>query len=162
MNETDDGRTDCLKAIRLDGDSIGVGSPDQEHERQVAIYDLVEENSFALPDRDDGPYSLVISLHDAKLMLDVAGGDGERKAVHILSLTPFRGILRDYFMVCESYYDAIRTQTAAQIEAIDMGRRGLHNEGAALVVERLAGKISLDNDTARRLFTLITALHWKG
>ena len=154
--------TDCLKAVHLDGESIGTGSPDQEHERQVAIYDLVEENSFSLPDRKDGPYSLTISLHDAKLMLDVAGEDGTQKAVHILSLTPFRGILRDYFMVCESYYDAIRTQTAAQIEAIDMGRRGLHNEGAALLVERLAGKIAVDGDTARRLFTLITALHWKG
>ena len=95
-------------------------------------------------------------------MLDIAGADGEQKAVHILSLSPLRGILRDYFMVCESYYDAIRTQTAAQIEAIDMGRRGLHNEGADLLKERLAGKIDCDVDTARRLFTLITALHWKG
>ena len=151
-----------LKAVHLDGDSIGIGTPDQEHERQIAIYDLVDENTFALPDRDEGPYSLTISLHEAKLMFDIAGADGEQKAVHILSLTPFRGILRDYFMVCESYYDAIRSQTAAQIEAIDMGRRGLHNEGAELLVERLAGKIVCDNDTARRLFTLITALHWKG
>jgi uncharacterized protein (UPF0262 family) len=95
-------------------------------------------------------------------MLDIAGADGEQKAVHILSLSPFKRILRDYFMICESYYDAIRTQTAAQIEAIDMGRRGLHNEGADLLNERLAGKIDCDNDTARRLFTLITALHWKG
>ena len=154
--------TDRLKSVHLDGDSIGIGSPDQEHERQVAIYDLVEENSFALPGRTDGPYGLTISLMDAKLMLHAAGADGEQKAVHILSLTPFRRILRDYFMVCESYYDAIRTQTAAQIEAIDMGRRGLHNEGADLLVERLAGKIDVDPDTARRLFTLITALHWKG
>ena len=154
--------TDRLKAIHLDGDSIGIGTPDQEHERQIAIYDLVDENTFALPDKDAGPYSLTISLHEAKLMLDIAGADGEQKAVHILSLTPFRRILRDYFMVCESYYDAIRSQTAAQIEAIDMGRRGLHNEGAELLVERLAGKIDCDNDTARRLFTLITALHWKG
>ena len=153
---------DRLKAVYLDGDSIGIGSPDQEHERQVAIYDLVEENKFALPEKDFGPYSLNISLHEAKLMLDIAGGDGEQKAVHILSLTPFRRILRDYFMVCESYYDAIRTQTAAQIEAIDMGRRGLHNEGAELLMERLSGKIVVDVDTARRLFTLITALHWKG
>ena len=153
---------DRLKAVHLDGDSIGIGTPDQEHERQIAIYDLVEENSFALPGKQAGPYSLTISLHEAKLMFDIAGADGEQAAVHILSLTPFRRILRDYFMVCESYYDAIRTQTAAQIEAIDMGRRGLHNEGADLLVERLGGKIDCDSDTARRLFTLITALHWKG
>lgn len=153
---------DRLKAIYLDGDSIGIGSPDQEHERQIAIYDLIEENSFGLPDKNDGPYSLNIALHEAKLMLDISGNDGGQRAVHILSLTPFRKILRDYFMICESYYDAIRTQTAAQIEAIDMGRRGLHNEGAELLRERLAGKITCDTDTARRLFTLITALHWKG
>ena len=158
----DEKSKDRLKSIVLDGDSIGIGSPDQEHERQIAVYDLIEENSFGLPTQDAGPYDLVISLHDAKLMLDIAGADGEQKAVHILSLTPFKRTLRDYFMICESYYDAIRTQTATQIEAIDMGRRGLHNEGADLLLERLAGKIVCDNDTARRLFTLITALHWKG
>ena len=154
--------SDRLKSVVLDGDSIGIGSADQEHERQIAIYDLIEENVFGLPNGQAGPYDLTISLHDAKLMLDIAGADGEQKAVHILSLTPFRRILRDYFMICESYYDAIRTQTAAQIEAIDMGRRGLHNEGADLLLERVNGKIVCDKDTARRLFTLITALHWKG
>lgn len=153
---------DRLKAVVLDGDSIGIGSADQEHERQIAIYDLIEDNSFGLPGAEAGPYDLTISLHDAKLMLDISGADGEQKAVHILSLTPFRRILRDYFMICESYYDAIRTQTAAQIEAIDMGRRGLHNEGAELFLERINGKIVCDKDTARRIFTLITALHWKG
>ena len=155
-------KKDRLRSVVLDGDSIGIGSADQEHERQIAVYDLLEENSFGLPNRDDGPYDLTISLHDAKLMFDIAGADGEQKAVHILSLSPFKGILRDYFMICESYYDAIRTQTAQQIEAIDMGRRGLHNEGADLLSERLSGKIVCDGDTARRLFTLITALHWKG
>ena len=159
---SEDKGKDRLRSVVLDGDSIGIGSPDQEHERQIAVYDLIEENSFGLPNRDEGPYELTISLHDAKLMFDVVGADGEQKAVHILSLTPFRGLLRDYFMICESYYDAIRTQTAQQIEAIDMGRRGLHNEGADLLKERLAGKIDCDVDTARRLFTLITALHWKG
>ena len=153
---------DRLRSVVLDGDSIGIGSPDQEHERQIAVYDLVEENAFALPDKHAGPYDLTISLHEAKLVFDIAGADGAQKAVHILSLTPFKRTLRDYFMVCESYYDAIRTQTTAQIEAIDMGRRGLHNEGAELLLERLAGKIVCDHDTARRLFTLITALHWKG
>ncbi len=159
MNELSNNR---LKSVVLDGDSIGIGSPDQEHERQIAVYDLIEENVFGLPNHDAGPYDLTISLHDAKLMFDIAGADGEQKAVHILSLTPFKRTLRDYFMICSSYYDAIRTQTTAQIEAIDMGRRGLHNEGAELLLERLSGKVDCDNDTARRLFTLITALHWKG
>ena len=153
---------DRLHSVALDADSLGGGSPDQEHERQIAIYDLLEENSFALPNCDAGPYRLTLSMHDAKLVFDIRDEAGEQRAVHILSLTPFRRILRDYFMICESYYNAIRTQTAAQIEAVDMGRRGLHNEGADLLLERLAGKINSDNDTARRLFTLITALHWKG
>ena len=153
---------DRLKSVTLDANSIGSGSPDQEHERQIAIYDLLEENSFALPGLDAGPYVLTLSMHDSKLMFDVCDEVGTQRAVHILSLTPFRRILRDYFMICESYYNAIRTQTAAQIEAVDMGRRGLHNEGADLLLERLAGKVISDTDTARRLFTLITALHWKG
>ena len=151
-----------LKAVMLDADSIGTGSPDQEHERQIAIYDLIEENVFGLPDLDEGPYALTLSMHDSKLVFEICDDGGAQRAVHILSLTPFRRTLRDYFMICESYYAAIRTQTATQIEAIDMGRRGLHNEGAELLLERLSGKIISDNDTARRLFTLITALHWKG
>ncbi len=159
MSET---ASDRLRSVVLDEQSIGGGSPDQEHERRIAIYDLLEENVFGLPDKDDGPYDLTISLQEAKLVFDIVGADGGQKAVHILSLTPFKRTLRDYFMVCASYYDAIRSQTASQIEAIDMGRRGLHDEGAALLMERLSGKITCDNDTARRLFTLITALHWKG
>ena len=151
-----------LNAVHLDPDSIGVGNPDQEHERQIAIYDLIEDNVFGLPDVEAGPYALTLSMHDAKLVFEIRDETGGQRAVHILSLTPFRRTLRDYFMVCESYYAAIRTQTAAQIEAIDMGRRGLHNEGAELLLERLGGKIVSDKDTARRLFTLITALHWKG
>jgi len=151
-----------LVSIVLDEASIGRGSSDQEHERQVAIYDLLEENHFGLPGRDDGPYGLKIALHDAKLALEIGKETGETLAVHILSLTPFRGILKDYFMICESYYAAIRTATAAQIEAIDMGRRGLHNEAAHFLKERLKGKVECDLDTARRIFTLITALHWKG
>ncbi|MBX9759022.1 MAG: UPF0262 family protein [Beijerinckiaceae bacterium] len=151
-----------LKAVVLDEESIGRGNPDQEHERLVAIYDLVEINSFALPGHDGGPYTLNISLHDKKLCFDVRADDGEAIIRHIISLTPFRRLLKDYFLVCESYYAAIRTATPAQIEAIDMGRRSLHNEGAALLAERLDGKVECDFDTARRLFTLITALHWKG
>jgi uncharacterized protein (UPF0262 family) len=151
-----------LVAIVLDEASIGRGSSDQEHERQVAVYDLLEDNHFGLTGRDDGPYALKIALHDAKLAFEISSESGETLAVHILSLTPFRGLLKDYFLVCESYYAAIRTATAAQIEAIDMGRRGLHNEAAQFLKERLRGKIECDLDTARRLFTLITALHWKG
>lgn len=128
----------------------------------IAIYDLIEDSNFALPGRDDGPYALHIAIHDKKLALDVRSHDGQNIVTHIISLTPFRRILRDYFAICESYYAAIRTATPAQIEAIDMGRRGLHNDGAHLFAERLDGKVECDFDTARRLFTLLTALHWKG
>ena len=148
--------------MSLDEASIERGNPDQEHERNIAIYDLIEENSFAIPGHEDGPYALWMSLHDAKLLFDVRDPDGRTLVTHILSLTPFRRILKDYFMVCESYYAAIRTATPAQIEAIDMGRRGLHNDGAVLLAERLKGKIECDSNTSRRLFTLVTALHWKG
>ena len=149
-----------LVSVDLDETSIGRGTPDQEHERNIAIYDLIEDNSFSL--HDGGPYGLAIALHDSKLMFDVRDEHGKTLATHILSLTPFRRILKDYFMVCESYYAAIRTAAPARIEAIDMGRRGLHNDGAKLLIERLQGKIECDSNTARRLFTLVTALHWKG
>ncbi len=154
--------TKRLVAITLDDASIGRGTPDQEHEREIAIYDLVEENSFALPNHDGGPYTLLLALHEAKLALHIRDAGGDDIVTHILSLTPFRKLLKDYFMICESYYAAIRTATPAQIEAIDMGRRGLHNEGAQLLAERLKGKVVCDMDTSRRLFTLVTALHWKG
>lgn len=160
MNDQDTSRR--LIKVSLDAGSFAKGTPDQEQERAVAIYDLVEQNTFAVPDHGGGPYSLVISLHDAKLMLDICDFDDSTIVVHILSLSPFRRILKDYFLVCETYYDAIRTATPAQIEAIDMGRRALHNEGATLLEQRLAGKIDCDFDTIRRLFTLVTALHWKG
>ena len=150
-----------LASVAIDERSIGRGTPDQEHERDIAIYDLVEANSFGLPD-GDGPYALKIAMHDGKLALDVGDAAGVHIVTHILSLSPLRTILKDYFLVCESYYAAIRTASPMQIEAIDMGRRGLHNEGAQVLLERLAGKIDCDFDTARRLFTLVTALHWKG
>ena len=159
---SDAASTRRLVKVILDEESIGRGSPDQEHERLIAIYDLVELNSFALPGHDGGPYALHIALQEKKLCFDVRSHDGEPVIRHILSLTPFRRLLKDYFLVCESYYAAIRTATPAQIEAIDMGRRGLHNEGAVLLAERMDGKIECDFDTARRLFTLITALHCKG
>jgi len=107
-------------------------------------------------------FSRKIALHDAKLALEISDEAGTSLAVHILSLTPFRGLLKDYFLVCESYYAAIRTAMPTQIEAIDMGRRAIHNEAAELLMERLKGKIDCDLDTARRIFTLVTALHWKG
>ncbi len=151
-----------LIAVTLDENSIGRGGPEQEHERAIAIYDLIESNSFAPLGHDGGPYSLFVSLHSNKLALDVKDEGGMQIVTHILSLTPFRGVVKDYFLVCESYYAAIRTASASQIEAIDMGRRGLHDEAAHLLLERLAGKIEIDFDTARRLFTLITALHFKG
>lgn len=151
-----------LITVTLDEASIGRGTSDQEHERAIAIYDLVEANTFGIPGHGGGPYGLSVALHDKKLVFDIRDGDGQSLVTHILSLTPFRRLLRDYFMICESYYAAIRTATPAQIEAIDMGRRGLHNEGAQLLAERLAGKIDCDFDTARRIFTLVTALHWKG
>jgi uncharacterized protein (UPF0262 family) len=151
-----------LVSITLDENSIGRGSADQEHERATAIYDLLENNHFALVGHDGGPYTLFIALHDAKLALDVRDASGASIVTHILSLTPFKRILKDYFMICESYYSAIRHATPSRIEAIDMGRRGLHNEGAQLLAERLKGKIETDQDTARRIFTLVTALHWKG
>lgn len=151
-----------LVKVRLDETSIERGSPDQEHERQIAIYDLIDDNTFAVPDHSGGPYELTIALYDAKLAFEVNVEDGVTVTTHILSLTPFRRLFKDYFLVCESYYAAIRTATPAQIEAIDMGRRGLHDEGAALLAERLKGKILCDQPTYRRLFTLITALHWKG
>jgi uncharacterized protein (UPF0262 family) len=151
-----------LMAVTLDEVSIGRGMPEQEHERAVAIYDLIESNSFALPGHDGGPYALHLSLVSNKLSFDVRDANGSQLITHILSLAPFRSVVKDYFLVCESYYAAIRTASASQIEAIDMGRRGLHNEAANILMERLAGKIDIDFDTARRLFTLLTALHWKG
>jgi len=162
MTEEEPSQRNRLVSVALDEASIGRGTSDQEHERQIAIYDLIEENSFGLPDLDNGPYALKIALHDSKLALEVCTEKGEFLSAHILSLTPFRGLLKDYFLVCESYYAAIRTATRAQIEAIDMGRRAVHNEAAELLLERLKGKIECDIDTARRIFTLVTALHWKG
>jgi uncharacterized protein (UPF0262 family) len=151
-----------LVAVTLDDASIGRGSPDQEHERAVAIYDIVEANCFALPERDGGPYALHLALVENRLCFDIRTADGAPIVAHHLSLTPFRKIIKDYEMVCDSYYKAIRTASPAQIEAIDMGRRGLHNEAAELLIQRLDGKVVVDFDTARRIFTLIFALHWKG
>jgi len=156
-------RPDRLCSVTLDEASIGRGGADVEHERATAIYDLLEDNQF-LPANDPGvgPYLLHIGLMDNRLVLDIKRESGDVVVQHHLSLTPFRKVVKDYFMVCESYYQAIRTASPTQIEAIDMGRRGLHNEGSELLQERLKDKIAVDFDTARRLFTLICALHWRG
>ncbi len=151
-----------LVDIVLDEASIARAGADIEHERAVAIYDIIEQNSFAPVGRDSGPYALKLAIVDNKLVFEITATDGEAVVTHILSLTPFRKIVKDYFLVCDSYYEAIRTASPSQIEAIDMGRRGLHNEGSQLLMERLAGKVEIDFDTARRLFTLLCVLHWKG
>jgi uncharacterized protein (UPF0262 family) len=150
-----------LVAVTLDDTSIARGNPDQEHERAIAIYDIVEANSFSVPEHD-GPYALHLSLLEKKLCFEIRTAAGERLMTHVLSLTPFRRVIRDYEMICGNYYQAIRSAAPAQIEAIDMGRRGLHNDAAELLIQRLEGKVVVDFDTARRLFTLIFALHWKG
>jgi uncharacterized protein (UPF0262 family) len=152
-----------LVEVTLDEGSIGRNSTDVEHEREVAIFDLLERNTFALEDHENGgPYTLHLSLADNRLVFTV-GDTNRNPIVHVmLSLSPFRRLVKDYFLMCESYYDAIKTAPPSRIEAIDMGRRGLHDEGSQLLMERLKGKIQIDKATARRLFTLICALHWKG
>jgi uncharacterized protein (UPF0262 family) len=150
-----------LSDVVLD-ESIGRSTPDVEHERAVAIFDLLEENRFEPVGHPGGPYHLKLSMIDSRLVFQIRTESGEEVATHILSLTPFRRIVRDYFMICESYYDAIRSSTPSQIEAIDMGRRGIHNEGSQTLMDRLEGKIKFDFDTARRLFTLVCVLYWKG
>jgi uncharacterized protein (UPF0262 family) len=151
-----------LVKVTLDEESIGRSSREIEHERAVAIYDLLEENSFYPVGHDGGPYALQLSIADNRLVFDVKLADGAPVVAHHLSLSPLRRIVKDYFLICESYYAAIRTSSPSQIEAIDMGRRGLHNEGSELLMQRLDGKIAIDVDTARRLFTLICVLYWKG
>ena len=150
-----------LIAVTLDDASFGRASPDIEHERAVAIYDLVEESSFGLPEHP-GPYRLMLRLVDQRLVFDIRADDERPLVAHALSLTPFRRIVKDYFMICDSYRAAIRSGSPSRIEAIDMGRRGVHNEGSEILKTRLAGKVDLDLDTARRLFTLICVLHWRG
>jgi uncharacterized protein (UPF0262 family) len=152
-----------IVAVTLDEESIGRSGPDIEHERAIAIYDLVEQNLFAPHGHEGkGPFTLHIGMTGNRLMFDIRRDDGAPVVAHLLSLTPFRGIVKDYFMICDSYYQAIRTATPDKIEAIDMGRRGIHDEGSRTLQERLKGKVRVDFETARRLFTLITVLHWKG
>jgi uncharacterized protein (UPF0262 family) len=151
-----------LVAVTVDENSIGTTNPDIEHERRVAIYDLIEQNTFAPIGHKEGPYALLLSMAENRLLFDIRTADGKPVVAHFLSLTPFRRIVKDYFMICDSYYQAIRTAAPDRIEAIDMGRRGIHDDGSQMLMERLKRKVHVDFDTARRLFTLICVLHWKG
>ena len=151
-----------LATITLDEGSIGRSNPDIEHERAVAIYDLLENNVFVPSDHTGGPYALHLKVTENRLIFDIRLADGTPVIAHYLSLSPLRRIVKDYFTICDSYYEAIRIATPSRIEAIDMGRRGLHDEGSHLLMERLQKKVSIDFDTARRLFTLLCVLHWKG
>ena len=150
-----------LAEVVLDEKTIPRGAADVDHERAVAIFDLIEENAFAVPGRDDGPYALRISQEESKLTFEVTTAAGEPAASIVVSMTPFRPLLKDYFLVCETYYSAIRTASPRQIEAIDRERTTLHNEGAELMAQRLAGKVDIDQATARRLFALVSALRWR-
>jgi uncharacterized protein (UPF0262 family) len=151
-----------LVSVTLDEASIGRANPDVEHERTIAIYDLLELNHFAPVGDTSGPYALHLSINDNRLVFDIRLEDGTPVVAHLFSLSPLRRIVKDYYMICDSYYQAIRTATPDKIEAIDMGRRGIHDEGSNVLMERLKDKVTVDHDTARRLFTLICVLHWKG
>ncbi len=148
-----------IAQITLDEKSVLRRSPQVEHERKVAIFDLIEENRFAPADIVKGPYNVSLGVEENRLIFDVMDSDDNSLTIITLSLKSFRGIIRDYFMICESYFDAIKTKAPSQIETIDMARRGLHNEGAELLRDRLTDKVEIDVDTARRLFTLICVLH---
>jgi uncharacterized protein (UPF0262 family) len=157
----DEGGSQRLTHIELDEASLASLSPEQDDERKIAIQDLLTSNCFQPDGAEGGPYSLKLSTADNRLVLDIAGPAFERRL--LLSMSPLRGVIRDYFMLCDSYYSAIRgATTPARIEALDMGRRGLHNEAASILRERLKGKVELDDETARRLFTMVCALRWRG
>lgn len=155
--------SNCLIEVKLDESSLGRTAIEVEHERQVAIFDLLEENFFQLADGPSGPYKITIAIAEQRLAFAVSTADAEEPcATFLLSLSPFRPLVKDYFMVCENYFEAIKSAPPSRIEALDMGRRALHDEGGKLLLERLDGKVVMDTPTARRLFTLICALHWRG
>ena len=151
-----------IAGITLDEHSVVRRNPDIEHERAVAIFDLLEENHFAPASGSGGPFHLHLAIEENRLSIFVRSAIKESSETILLPLAPFRGIVRDYFRVCESYYEAIRHSSLAQIEAIDVGKRSLHDEGSTLLMERLGDKVAIDHDTARRLFTLICVLHLRG
>ena len=155
-----------IEAIELDEKSIVRWSPEIEHERDVAIFDLLEDNSFAPESALEGPFKLRLSLRDATLVMDIEGaaaegGEPGREEI-TLPVRPLRRIIKDYFMICESYLQAIKGATPNKIEAIDMARRGLHDEGSEVLLDALTGKVTIDHNTARRLFTLVCVLHLRG
>jgi uncharacterized protein (UPF0262 family) len=157
--------TNRLCHIDIDERGLARPTPEIEQERRVAIFDLLEENSFALPPRDgraapDGPYRLGLAIRDGRLVFEITTEAAAPVTAFHLSLGPFRQVVKDYFQICESYFEAVKRLPPSQIEAIDMARRGIHNEGARVLQERLEGKAAVDIDTARRLFTLICVLHW--
>lgn len=168
MPEPSTATTNHLIKIDLDETGLAPPTPEIEQERQVALYDLLEENAFGLPARADrsepeGPYHLCLSIRERRLVFDIrVAADNSKASEFHLSLTPLNQVVKDYFQICESYFDAVKRLPAAQIEAIDMGRRGIHDEGSRILLERLAGKVDTDMATARRLFTLICVLHFKG
>lgn len=154
-----------ISHIEIDEKGLVRPTPEIEQERRVAIFDLLEDNSFALPPRTDrpappGPYRLGLAIREGRLVFEVATEDTVKIGEFHLSLGPFRQVVKDYFQICESYFEAVKRLPPSQIEAIDMARRGIHNEGARVLQERLEGKAAVDIDTARRLFTLICVLHW--
>jgi uncharacterized protein (UPF0262 family) len=151
-----------IASIVLDESTLVRRTRDIEQEREIAIYDLLEANSFVPNGSPGGPYHLILSVDQNRLVFDIRLEDQSEHGRVMLSLTPFRKVIKDYFLICESYNKAIRNAPPSQIEALDMGRRGLHNEGSEILIQRLSGKIVLDGDTARRLFTLICVLHLKG
>jgi uncharacterized protein (UPF0262 family) len=151
-----------IAKIELDERTVVRRNPDVEHERAVAIFDLLEENSFALAGNEQGPYHLRLGIEENRLIFDIRSRDGEPCERIQVALNSFRTVVKDYFTVCESYYEAIKRSGPSQIEALDMGRRALHNEGAELLRDRLRDKITLDPNTSRRLFTLICVLHIRG
>jgi uncharacterized protein (UPF0262 family) len=154
-----------ISHIALDDANLPPPTPEIEQERKVAMFDLLEQNTFVLPVRDDrktpeGPYHVGLSIRDKRLVFDVNTEAAEKAAEFHLSLGPFRQVVKDYFQICESYFDAVKNMPPSQIETIDMARRGIHNEGSRVLQERLEGKAEIDTDTARRLFTLICVLHF--
>jgi uncharacterized protein (UPF0262 family) len=151
-----------IVAIHLDSASIVRWSREVEHERQVAVFDLLERNSFAVVNGFLGPYRVALSLREHNLVFAIQNQDDTEQTEISLSMRPFRRLIKDYFLICDSYFHAIKSASPSRIEAIDMGRRGLHNEGAEKLVDALADKIEIDDETARRLFTLICVLHIRG
>lgn len=155
-------RRNRIVSVTLDEKTVVRRAPEIEHERAVAIYDLIEENEFTPAGDFEGPFALHLSVSENRLVMDIRREDDTSLTSIVLPLTPFRGIIKDYFQICESYFQAIRSASPSKIEAIDMGRRGLHNEGSELLRQRLEGKVAIDQKTARRLFTLVCVLHIRG